>query len=242
MCGKASFITRGINMQKNMIRPRLKWFADRVRQGVLFADIGTDHAKLPVSLVQSGKVTRAIAADIGTGPICRARAYINACGLAGKIDTFICDGVTGLPIKPPADIAVCGMGGETIRNIIKAAPILKNENIRLLLQPMTDFSLLRQYLAENGFIALEEDIVSSDGRMYQCMIVSYCGKPYTLSAVEAELGARCIQTRSNTFLRYVKRRMGIVQKCIDGKRGSGADATVEEALLAAYQTILEEKA
>lgn len=229
-------------MQENKIRPRLKWFADRVRQDVLFADIGTDHAKLPVFLVQNGKIDHAIAADIGTGPISRARAYINACGLACKIDTFVCDGVAGLPIKPPADIAICGMGGETICGIIQAAPFLKNANIRLLLQPMTDFALLRQYLAENGFATLEEDIVASDGRMYQCMIVCYSGEPYTLSAAEAELGRLCMQNRSDTFLRYVQRRYTIVQKCLNGKNKSGADAAEEEALLAAYQKILEEKA
>ena len=229
-------------MQENMIRPRLRWFADRVRPGVLFVDIGTDHAKLPVSLVQSGKITHAIAADIGEGPIGRARAFIHACGLSHKIDTYICDGVAALPITPPADIAICGMGGETIQGIIDAAPILKNENIRLLLQPMTDFALLRRYLAANGFAAIEEDIVSSDGRMYQCMVFRYSGETYTLSPAEAELGALCIQTRSDTFLQYVKRRINIVQKCVNGKLVSGADIFEEEVLLAAYQKIMEGKA
>ncbi len=226
-------------MQENIIRPRLWWFAERVRRGVLFADIGTDHAKLPVYLVQSGKVTHAIASDIGEGPIARARAYIRACGLENKIDTFIGDGIAHLPITSPADIAICGMGGETIRNIIDATPSLKDANIHLLLQPMTDFSLLRNYLAENGFCAIEEDIVSSDGRMYQCMIYVYTGKPYKISAVEAELGKLCIQRRSETFLRYVQRRRGIVQKCLDGKKISGVDSAEESTLLRAYTTILE---
>lgn len=227
-------------MQENVIRPRLMWFARRVRQDVLFVDIGTDHAKLPVYLMQSGRVQRAIASDIGEGPIHRARAYINACGLTKKIDTYICNGIADLPIQPPADIAICGMGGETIRNIIESAKILKDENIRLLLQPMTDFALLRQYLAANGFSAIEEDIVLSDGRMYQCMIVCYTGKSYTLSAEEAELGARCIQKRSDIFLQYVKRRVDIVQKCLNGKRVSNVDVAEEETLLSAYQRILED--
>ncbi len=227
-------------MQENKIRPRLAWFADRVREQVLFVDVGTDHAKLPVALIQSGKIRHAIAADIGEGPIVRARAYIAACGLTDEIETFVCDGAVGLPICPPADVAVCGMGGETICNILQAAPIFKDASIRLLLQPMTDFALLRQYLAENGFEAIDEDIIASDGRMYQCMIVCYSGKPYTLTPAEAELGAKCIQTRSQTFLRYVQRRMHIVQKCLDGKLRSGADAAEEKALLTAYQKILEE--
>ena len=228
-----------MNMIENTIRPRLMWFAERVRQDILFADIGTDHAKLPVYLIQRGRIRHAIASDIGEGPIERARAYIDACGLAQKIDTLIGDGVRHLQIAPPADIAICGMGGETICNIIESASFLKNDSIRLLLQPMTDFSLLRHYLSQNGFTAEEEDIVLSDGRMYQCMIVYYTGKPYTLSAVEAELGALCIKKRSATFLQYVQRRKNIVQKCLDGKNRSGADITEETELLTAYNKILQ---
>lgn len=228
-----------MSMIENTIRPRLMWFAERVRQNVLFADIGTDHAKLPVYLIQSGKVKNAIASDIGEGPIHRARAYINVCGLADRIDAYIGDGIGHLPITPPADIAICGMGGETIRNIMDATPFLKHPDIRLLLQPMTDFALLRHYLAKNGFAPEEEDIVLSDGRMYQCMIVCYTGKAYALSNAEAELGSLAIEKRSATFLQYVTRRKGIVQKCLDGKNRSGADASEETALLSAYNKILQ---
>lgn len=226
-------------MQENKLNPRLLWFAERVRDGVLFADIGTDHAKLPVFLVASGKIQKVIAADIGEGPIARARTYIHACGYADRIETAITDGLDGLDITAPADIAICGMGGETIRGIIDAAPMVKNAQIRLLLQPMTDFALLREYLATNGFLPVHEDIIASEGRMYQCMIVSYCGTPYTLTAAEAELGKQCIEQRSDTFIQYVKRRYNIVQKYIDGKSRSGADTTAETALIAAYDKILK---
>ena len=215
------------------------WFAERVRRNVLFADIGTDHAKLPVYLVKSGRIQKAIAADIGEGPIARARIHIQANGCASKIETAITDGLKDLSVTPPADISICGMGGETILGIIAAAPMLKNSQIRLLLQPMTDFALLRTFLAANGFAPVEEDIVASEGRMYQCMIVSYTGEPYALTAAEAELGKLCIQKRNGTFLQYVKRRYAIVEKCMQGKQKSNASTGEEEALLAAYSEILQ---
>lgn len=225
-------------MQENKLNPRLMWFADRVRRGAQFIDVGTDHAKLPVYLIKCGKVAKAIAADIGEGPIARARTYIRTSGCANKIETVVTDGLSGIPITPPTDIAVCGMGGETIRNILAAAPAIKDARVRLFLQPMTDFSLLRAFLAENGFSPMDEDIVVSEGRMYQCMIVSYNGTPYALTADEAELGKLCIQTRSETFLQYVKRRHTIVGKCLAGKQKSNANTAEEEALLAAYEKIL----
>lgn len=225
-------------MQENKLNPRLLWFADHVRRGVLFCDIGTDHAKLPVYLVKSGKTAKAIAADIGEGPIARARLHIRANGCQNKIETAVADGLQGLAVSAPADIAICGMGGETICNILRNAPVIKNENIRLHLQPMTDFTLLRTFLAENGFAPIEEDIVLSEGRLYQCMVVSYTGTPYTLTAAEAELGKLCIQKRSDTFLQYVKRRYAIVEKCLLGKQRSNLDVSEEQALLDAYSAIL----
>lgn len=218
------------------------WFADRVRRGVVFADIGTDHAKLPVYLIKSGKATRAIASDIGEGPIARARTYIAMNGLSNKIDTYIGDGIAHLDITAPADIAICGMGGETIVNIIAGAPFVKNPDIRIMMQPMTDFTMLRKYLAENGFYPIAEDIIESDGRMYQCMIYGYNGEKYAISDVEAELGAKCIEARSETFVKYVKRRYNIVKKCLDGKNKAGIDPSEEKALLANYEVILNREA
>ena len=227
-------------MQEIKLTTRLAWFCDRVRRNVQFVDVGTDHAKLPVALVKNGRVKQAIAADIGEGPIARARMYIHAAGCGGKIETAITDGLAGLPIHAPCDIAICGMGGETILGILDAAPIVRQTDVRLLLQPMTAFALLRRYLADNGFAPEEEDIVASEGRMYQCMVVSYSGTPYTLTETEAELGKLCIAKRSETFLQYVQRRYTIVEKCLLGKQKANADTSAEEALLAGYEKILKD--
>ena len=202
-------------------------------------DVGTDHAKLPVWLVKNGKVKKAVAADIGEGPIARAQMYIRASGCTNKIETVITDGLRGISVLPPCDIAICGMGGETIRGILDSAPEIRDRQVRLLLQPMTDFALLRRYLAENGLVPEEEDIVASEGRLYQCMVVSFSGVPYVLSEAEAELGKTAIQKHSEPFLQYVKRRYTIVEKCLQGKQKADLDTAVEVSLLASYAEILE---
>ncbi|MBE6679365.1 MAG: SAM-dependent methyltransferase [Ruminococcaceae bacterium] len=221
------------------ISSRLFWFAERVREGVLFADIGTDHAKLPVYLVKSGKVEKAIASDIGEGPIARAKTFISINNLTDKIKTYIGDGIAHLDITSPADIAICGMGGETIIGIIKGAPFVKQHGIRLLLQPMTDFAAVRKYLAQNGFVALDEDIVFSDGKMYQCIVAEYTGKEYALTDIEAELGKVCIEKRSKTFIEYVNNRICVMKRRIESKEKAGHDITEEITFLKAYKEILE---
>lgn len=221
------------------ISTRLAWFAARVRNDVLFADIGTDHAKLPVYLVKSGKIKNAIASDIGEGPITRARTFIAINGLTDEIKTFIGDGIAHLDIEPPADIAICGMGGETIINIISGAPFVKQCGIRLLLQPMTDFTAVRIFLAKNGFEPTDEDIILSDGKMYQCIVADYTGKTYFLNAAEAELGKLCIAKRSEAFIEYVKHRKANMEKWINNKSKAGHDTTEECVLLDAYNKILK---
>ena len=56
-----------------------------VPAGVIVADIGTDHAFLPVELVSSGQIPRAYACDIGVGPLEHARATIEEAGLQAQI-------------------------------------------------------------------------------------------------------------------------------------------------------------
>lgn len=228
-------------MQHCELNPRLSWIANRVRHGARFADIGTDHAKLPVYLVQKGIACCAIASDIGEAPAKRAAQNIQACGLSKKIQVVVCDGLQGVVSFAPTDIAICGMGGETICAILQEADQLKDPKVRLLLQPMTDFALLRRFLSSRGFGILDEEIVESEHRLYQCLAVSFTGCPYTLTEAEAEVGPLNIKRRDPVFLRYVRRRAGIVQACMDGKRAAGAGCAKEHALLAAYMKILQEE-
>lgn len=221
------------------IRPRLLWFAERVRKNVFFADIGTDHAKLPVYLVKNNIIKKAVASDIGEGPISRARTFISINGLSDKISTYVGDGIAHLEIESPADIAICGMGGETIIEILECAPFIKASGIRLLLQPMTDFAAVRNYLAKSGFEPVDEDIILSDGKMYQCIVAEYTGKEYSISAIEAEFGKVCIGKRSKTFLNYVTHRRDVMYKRIESKSKAGHNTSEEVFLINEYNEILK---
>lgn len=226
-------------MSENILSKRLLWFANRVRHNVTFADIGTDHAKLPVYLVKSSTVSRAIASDIGEGPISHARAYININGLSNRIETYVGNGLEHLKFEAPADIAICGMGGETIISIIDNSSFIKNYGYRLLLQPMTDFSAVRNYLADNGFSVIDEDIVESDNKLYQCIIAEYTGEKYSLTEIESELGKLCIKKSDETFLKYINKRYSIMKKRYEEKTKSNADTSEEVRFISEYKKLLK---
>lgn len=226
-------------MQDNKLSPRLMWIAEHVRDNILLYDVGTDHAKLPVYLLDKKTITGSVASDIHKGPLDKAKIFVEACGYSDEIKLVLADGLSGITLDAPCDIAICGMGGETMVNILSAADGVKDGNVRLLLQPMTDFSLLRSYLSKNGFAIIDEDIVFSDDREYQCIAAEYSGNAYTLSNAELEIGAMCITKRTPAFLKYVERRIKTLNVCITGRRKSGIDTSAEEELFGEYQKILE---
>ena len=209
---------------------RLLAAASFVRRGAVFADIGTDHAYLPVFLVSSGIVERAFAADINRGPLDRADENIALSGLAGQIETRLTDGLCGLEGLSITDIAICGMGGELIARIINDAPWVRDERVRLILQPMTKAEILREYLTSQGFRMVDETLVESD-RVYQVICAEFCGEKEEYTPLELLLGrhnlargGELLSTLAETLKRTLNTR-------IEGKRVSGRDSSYEEQIL-----------
>lgn len=181
---------------------RLSTAASYVRSGAFVADIGTDHAYLPIYLVSSGIVSGALASDVNEGPIQKAKENIAKYGLCDKINTEIANGLDGIEKYAPTDIMICGMGGELIAKILEASSYVKNSGIRLILQPMTSVYELREYLA-NGFSTIAENVACEDGKIYQILCVQYDGKEHSYTKAELELGKLNIEKPSKEFLELV---------------------------------------
>ena len=160
---------------------RLQALADLVPPGSRMADIGTDHAYLPIWLLQHRRVSFAAACDIGEGPLQRARASAARYGFEDALSFRLGDGLACMTPGEVDVIAIAGMGGETIISILEAALWTKAENCRLLLQPMTKAELLRPWLASNGYRFLEERLVYENHTYFPVMAVTGGGEEHTLS-------------------------------------------------------------
>ena len=156
---------------------RLSAVAALVRQGSRLADIGTDHAYLPVHLVQAGVCITAIASDIGEGPLDAARRTVTENGLTNEIALRLGNGLATVAADEVDDIAIAGMGGETIVAILEAAPWVQNEDIRLILQPMTRAEDLRRWLLQNGFSITEEHLIIDGRHLYPVLVAEYTAAP-----------------------------------------------------------------
>ena len=214
-------------MSQIKLSKRLSTVASLVRDGAIVADIGTDHAYLPIYLVQADIAKRAIASDINEGPIMRARANIEKNTLEDKIITYIANGLDGIEKHTPTDILICGMGGELIAQIIDACDYVKNGDISLILQPMTTAFELREYL-KNGFSIYDEEVVFEDGKYYQIICARYDGQAHSYSDVELELGSINIKKRTDTFLRLLDYTINKKKKILDGQLCGGCDTAKTE--------------
>lgn len=198
------------------LTPRLKLLADRVPQNASFADIGTDHGHLPLYLLREGRIVRAIASDIRPGPLAHAKENAAFHGFTEQTKFVLAGGLDGVSAEDCDTIAIAGMGGETIIEILKAAPwTLVGEHL-LLLQPMTSVYELRQWLWAVGY-RIDEEAVCTEGRRHY-VILSVRGGD-TASAVEKPLSECCY---SDALLRaegadaYLQHLLAREQRAYDG--------------------------
>ncbi len=149
---------------------RLQACCSFVHPGDRVADIGCDHGYLGIYLLKNGIAESVIAADIREGPLQSAVRNSEKFGVRDKMTFFLSDGVQSIPRE--FDVLVCaGMGGDTMVSILSAAPWLKNENYRLILQCQSKTPLLRKYLSDNGWQIQIEQVLKDGKFLYTVMEV-----------------------------------------------------------------------
>ncbi|MEW6447365.1 MAG: class I SAM-dependent methyltransferase [Bacillota bacterium] len=170
-----------------MLSPRLKAVADLVQPAECIADIGTDHALLPVYLVEHGVVSRVIAVEKAAGPTAAARRAVAAAGLEDRIEVRVGVGLSPLAKGEAEAIVIAGMGGETIADILAAGAAVAQAARLVVAQPMNRVAFLRRWLTENGWRITAEVLVPEGRRLYQA-VAAAPGASRKLNWMEEELG------------------------------------------------------
>lgn len=150
---------------------RLSAVAALVTPGKRIVDIGTDHAYIPIYLIEKKRCLSAVAMDVNAGPLERAGEHIREAGFQKEIELRLSDGLEQL--KPgEADCAViAGMGGGLVMRILSGHPETTCSLQECILQPQSEIAKVRAFLLENGFVFQDEDMVLDDGKYYPMMKV-----------------------------------------------------------------------
>ncbi len=209
---------------------RLGAIYEMVKGGTV-ADIGTDHALLPVALISSGRCIAGFACDIGKGPLDSAGRTIAAAGLSDRIERILCDGI------PPRcydcdTIIIAGMGGLLIADILSRATL--TPKTQLLLQPMTKAPELRRWLCEHGFCIRREQYVR-EGKMLYVILDACRGESEPYTEAETEVGKF---TDSVSGREYLTRRIDLLKLRRDNEAQAGRDIQALQDLIKELEKLL----
>lgn len=208
---------------------RLDVILSLLPRGCRLADIGCDHAYIPISAVQSGAASFAYASDVREGPLQRAKKNVFDAGLDDKIVLALANGLDGAEKYRPDAIVIAGMGGELISEIINKAPFVKSPGVTLILQPMTCPDVLRSYLFHNGFTIERECLAYEDGHIYQIFTCRYenCVQIYTDAELEVGKDHGDKELIPLLYEKYISK----YEKIIKGKSKAGLSAEKETKIL-----------
>lgn len=202
------------------LNERLVAISEFVPRNSRVADIGTDHAYLPIYLVQNNRISEAIAGEVHRGPYEAARNSIAQLSLQQSISLRLGDGLSVLS-PGEVDVAViAGMGGTTIVGILSQQPPITESVRRLILQPMVGAVVVRQWLVHNGWRMIDEKLIQEDGKMYEIIVAEQgCSPDY--EPILYDIGPILWEKRDVLLKRHLNNLLMQISRVVKEMRRSG---------------------
>ena len=201
-------------LNEHTLSMRLERVAAHMPAGARLADIGSDHAYLPVALLRRGAIAAAVAGEVALTPFHAARRTVRENGLEQHISVRHANGLAAIAAQDEISVvSICGMGGETIRDILASGSAHLSGRERLVLQPNGGEQPLRQWLMENHYHILCEELLQ-ENRFYYEIIVAERSGPVRYTTQELYFGPLQLQERSPAFLAKWQRLLQLKQRTL----------------------------
>ena len=197
-----------------MISKRLEMVASFVPQGAVILDVGSDHAYLPIELVEKGKIERAIAGEVVEGPYQSAVKNVESHGLKEKIQVRLANGLAAFEEEDQVTvITIAGMGGRLIATILEEGLDKLASVERLILQPNNREDDLRIWLQGNDFQIVAESILEEAGKFYEILVVE--AGQMKLSASDVRFGPFLSKEISPVFVQKWQKEVAKLEVALD---------------------------
>ncbi|WP_318194863.1 tRNA (adenine(22)-N(1))-methyltransferase [Pseudomonas fluorescens] len=202
-------------MNEQTLSMRLERVAAHIPAGARLADIGSDHGYLPVALMRRGAIAAAVAGEVALTPFRAAERTVRESGQGQWITVRLANGLAAIEAQDGITaISICGMGGETIRDILDGGKARLSGRERLILQPNGGEQPLRQWLMDNGYRILCEDLLRENRFDYEIIVAERAG-PVEYTAEQLYFGPLQMQARSPAFLAKWQRMLRQKQKTLN---------------------------
>ena len=187
---------------------RLQAVADLVSEGLVVADVGTDHGYIPIYLIETKKSPKAFAMDVNKGPLLRAKEHIAEHGLETRIETRLSDGVRALQKGECECVVVAGMGGALTIKIMEEGKDIFRSLKEFVLQPQSELQKVRAYLYQNEYSIVEENMVLDDGKFYPMFRVIN-GQSEEYHAIELCYGKLLLEQKNAVLKNFLEKEKAV---------------------------------
>ncbi|HEM6088090.1 TPA: tRNA (adenine-N(1))-methyltransferase [Streptococcus suis] len=177
---------------------RLEAVASYVPQGARLADVGSDHAYLPLFLVEQGRIDVAIAGEVVQGPYQSALQNVEQACQSDKISVRLANGLAAVELDDQVStVTIAGMGGRLIAEILEAGKDKLGSVERLVLQPNNREDDVRHWLVEHDFQLVAEEILEENDKIYEILVAEKGN--VGLTADQLRFGPYLLEEQSATF-------------------------------------------
>ena len=189
-----------------MLSHRLRKISDLIQPSQTMCDVGSDHALLPIALLKSSKVEKAIVVEIAKGPLEKAQFECANQGVSSKVDFYLSDGL--LKVNQEIDVVVCaGMGFDTISGILLNSLEKFKKIDQIILQSNSKVDELRQFMNQYKFVLIDEAFVLDRKRPYVILKYSYNTKTQVLNDEDYIIGPILKHSNQSDYLDYLKNQL-----------------------------------
>lgn len=234
---------KNVRMMILELSPRLKIIADSIRGYESVADIGSDHAHLPIYLIKNGQIRYAVATDINIGPVEISRKRIKRHRVEAKVSVRRGNGLEVIEPREAEVIVVAGMGGMLIRDILGKDEKIAQSAKLLILQPMKDSDKVRKWLLEHGFDITDEELVKDQDKIYE-VIWAKPARGKSGAKGQMLIGDIIIEKKHPLAVEYINKKISELVKIMEGLEGMDTENCRErteecKTLLSFYRGVLE---
>ncbi|CUW05588.1 Putative tRNA-m1A22 methylase [Leuconostoc gelidum subsp. gasicomitatum] len=208
------------------LSPRLKAVADFVPLNARLADIGSDHAYLPVNLLLNDKISHAIVGEVAKGPLDNAHHELKKRHLLAHADVRLANGLAAINETDNVDtVTIAGMGGILISNILNAGKKQKKTFKTLVLQPNTDEQIVRRWLAAQDYQIIAETIVQEESHFYEIIAAVVGEQQQQLSDLDLIFGPYLRVEKTATFVAKWQKESDRITLIFDQLKAAGKSDT-----------------
>lgn len=218
-------LKRGVSVIE--LSKRLQEVASFVPHGAVVADIGSDHAYLPIALCERGQVTRAVAGEVVKGPYESACRNVKKEGWADHITVRLASGLFAIDENDGVTaVTICGMGGPLIASILEEGNGRLGTVERIIAQPNIHAESVRRWAVANGWTLVDESIVKEDGKIYEVLVLERGEASY--DEEDLVFGPFLRVERAPAFVEKWREEHVSLRRVLESLKRAQPSATIEE--------------